>query len=553
MVNNRIQIICKNNQQEISVPIGTTISEAQLLLQVQTNSPIIGALANNKPVGLHMGLYNNKTIEFIEQNSSIGKRIYVRSLVFLLYKAIQDTFPNAQFRVEYAISNGYYCTIEIDHQRINLEQLKIIKDRAIQLVEENLPFDLYYEPRQRSIQRFEQKSLHEVSQLLRYKKSYYTYYYKLGETYDFYADVLVPSTKYLHNFDICPYFDGFLLRVPKKNNAEQLEEITQQRKTYDIYKEHVKWCNIIGMNSITDLNALNKEQRSSLIKVAEALHEKKIAKIAEQIIEKGSVRMVLIAGPSSSGKTTTSKRLSIQLAASGIKPRTLSLDNYYLTHDKTPKDEFGELDFESLYALDLPLLNKQLQQLIAGETIIPPVFNFKTEQREEGKPMQLKENEILIMEGIHGLNPELTASIDDGLKFKIYASALTSLSLNDRNWISASDTRLLRRIIRDYKYRNYPADKTIDRWPSVRRGEDKWIFPFQENADAMFNSSLLFELASIKRQAEPILNEVAQDSDSYPEAKRLLHLLEFVVGIPYNEIPQTSLLREFLGGSGFHY
>lgn len=553
MINNRIQVICKNNGQTINIPVGTTLNEALLLLQIQTKSPIIGALVNNKPAFLNMGLYNNKTIEFIEQNSSIGKRIYVRSLVFLLYKALKDTYPQALFRVEYAISNGYYCTIEMDGQRITLDQLNLVKERATQLIEEDLPFELFYEPRAKIIQLFNELSRPDISNLLQYKKSYYSYYYRLGDTCNFFADILVPSTKYLNKFDISPYFDGFLLRVPQKDNLNQLEEITQQRKTYEIYKEHVKWCNIIGINNIPKLNALTKEKRSTLIKVAEALHEKKIAKIAEQIIEKKTVRIVLIAGPSSSGKTTTSKRLSVQLAASGIRPVTLSLDNYYLTHDKTPKDEFGELDFESLYALDLPLLNQQLGQLIAGETIIPPVFNFKTEQREEGKPIQLKENEILVMEGIHGLNPELTASIDESQKFKVYASALTALSLNDLNWISASDTRLLRRIIRDYKYRNYPAEKTIERWASVRRGEDKWIFPFQENADAMFNSSLLFELASIKRQAEPILNEVAQDSDSYPEARRLLHLLEYVVGIPYHEIPQTSLLREFLGGSGFHY
>jgi uridine kinase len=431
--------------------------------------------------------------------------------------------------------------------------LEDIKNRATQLVEQDLPIELFYEPRQQTIQLFKDNNDTGVSNLLEYQKSYYTYYYQLGGTTDFYADLLVPSTKYLTQFDLCAYFDGFLIRVPQKDNANQLEEIIQQRKTYEIYKEHVNWCNLMGINNITDLNALTKEQRSICIKVSEALHEKKIAKIAEQIVENKDIRIVLIAGPSSSGKTTTSKRLSVQLAASGVRPRTLSLDNYYLTHDKTPLDEFGELDFESLYALDLPLLNQQLQQLIAGETIIPPIFNFKTEQREQGKPMQLNENEILVIEGIHGLNPELTASIPEKLKFKVYASALTALSLNDHNWISASDTRLLRRIIRDYKYRNYPAYKTIDRWPSVRRGEDKWIFPFQENADAMFNSSLLFELASIKRQAEPILNEVPQDSDSYPEARRLLHLLDFVVGIPYSEIPQTSLLREFLGGSGFRY
>lgn len=553
MATNRIKIICKNNGKSIEVPFGTTISEAQLLLQVQTESPIVGALINNKPACLHSGLYNNKTIEFIEQNSSIGKRIYVRSLVFLLYKAIQDTYPQARFRVEYAISNGYYCTITINKERISTQQLEDIKNRATQLVEQDLPIELFYEPRQQTIQLFKDNNDTGVSNLLAYQKSYYTYYYQLGGTTDFYADLLVPSTKYLTQFDLCAYFDGFLIRVPQKDNANQLEEIIQQRKTYEIYKEHVNWCNLMGINNITDLNALTKEQRSTCIKVAEALHEKKIAKIAEQIVENKDIRIVLIAGPSSSGKTTTSKRLSVQLAASGVRPRTLSLDNYYLTHDKTPLDEFGELDFESLYALDLPLLNQQLQQLIAGETIIPPIFNFKTEQREQGKPMQLNENEILVIEGIHGLNPELTASIPEKLKFKVYASALTALSLNDHNWISASDTRLLRRIIRDYKYRNYPAYKTIDRWPSVRRGEDKWIFPFQENADAMFNSSLLFELASIKRQAEPILNEVPQDSDSYPEARRLLHLLDFVVGIPYSEIPQTSLLREFLGGSGFRY
>ena len=553
MIAGRIEIICKNNGQKISAPIGVSLKELLLLFKIENSESILGALVNNKPMPLKSQIYANKTVEFIDYTSAIGRGIYVRSVAFMLNKALKDLFENTEFRIEHSVPSGFYCTIKSNGKNITNEKLELLLAKARGMVVEDLPFELQYHPKQEVIEEFKKQGDTAVADLLKYSKYYYTHYYKLGDTIDYYHSLLAPSTSYLNLFDLSPLFDGFLLRVPKQTNTSELEDIVPMDKIFEIFQEYIDWNKIVGLEDLPSLNGISKEGKAALIKVTEALHEKKIAKIAEEIANRPNVKIVLVAGPSSSGKTTFSKRLSVQLAASKLRPIPLSLDNYYLTHDKTPLDEFGELDFESLYALDLPLFNEQLQAMLRGEEVQTPIFNFQNGKRELGPKVKLKENDVLVIEGIHGLNPELTVSIPDENKFKVYASALTTLSLSPRNWLSTSDTRLLRRCIRDHKYRNYPAENTILRWPSVQRGEKKWIFPYQENADAMFNSSLLFEISAIKKQAEPLLTEVPQDSDAYPEARRLLNLLQFFTPISYSEVPNTSLLREFLGGSSFRY
>lgn len=553
MMGNRIEIICKNNGEKISAPMGVSLEELLLLFRIENPKSILAALVNNKPMPLKSQIFANKTVEFIDYSSNIGRDIYVRSVAFMLNKVLQDLFENTEFRIEHSVPSGYYCTIKSNGKNISSEELEKLLAEARKMVQQDLTFEMLYHPKQEIIEEFRKIGNNAVADLLGYSKFYYAHYYKLGDTIDYYHSLLAPSTSYLKLFDVSPIFNGFLLRVPKQADTSTLEDIVPMNKIFEIFQEYIDWNKIVGLEDLPELNAINKEQRAALIKVTEALHEKKISKIAERIAENPKVKIILVSGPSSSGKTTFSKRLSVQLAACKLRPIALSLDNYYLTHDKTPLDEFGELDFESLYALDLPLFNEQLQAMLRGEEVQTPKFNFETEKRELGPKIKLNENDVLVIEGIHGLNPELTASIPDEKKFKVYVSALTTLSLGPRNWLSTSDTRLLRRCIRDHKYRNYPAEKTIMRWPSVRRGESKWIFPYQENADEMFNSSLLYEISSIKKQAEPILTEVPQDSDAYPTAKRLLNLLQFFTPIPYNEVPNTSLLREFLGGSSFRY
>lgn len=553
MMGNRIEIICKNNGEKISAPMGVSLEELLLLFRIENPKSILAALVNNKPMPLKSQIFANKTVEFIDYSSNIGRDIYVRSVAFMLNKVLQDLFENTEFRIEHSVPSGYYCTIKSNGKNISSEELERLLAEARKMVQQDLTFEMLYHPKQEVIEEFRKIGNNAVADLLGYSKFYYAHYYKLGDTIDYYHSLLAPSTSYLKLFDVSPIFNGFLLRVPKQADTSTLENIVPMDKIFEIFQEYIDWNKIVGLEDLPELNAINKEQRAALIKVTEALHEKKISKIAERIAENPKVKIILVSGPSSSGKTTFSKRLSVQLAACKLRPIALSLDNYYLTHDKTPLDEFGELDFESLYALDLPLFNEHLQAMLRGEEVQTPKFNFETEKRELGPKIKLNENDVLVIEGIHGLNPELTASIPDEKKFKVYVSALTTLSLGPRNWLSTSDTRLLRRCIRDHKYRNYPAEKTIMRWPSVRRGESKWIFPYQENADEMFNSSLLYEISSIKKQAEPILTEVPQDSDAYPTAKRLLNLLQFFTPIPYNEVPNTSLLREFLGGSSFRY
>lgn len=554
MDSNRITIICKNNGKTVQVPVGANLSEIQLLTGAETKHQTIGALVNNKLMGLSMPIFRNYTVEFIDVSSRSGHRIYVRSLIFVLYKAARDVLGECRLRVEHPISTGYYFEISKDGKMISPEQLEAIKLRMREIIAADLRFKSFYRPTTEVEQMFREAGNISTANLLHYVKDYYSVYYTLDGLPDFYASLLVPSTGHLKNFDLSPYFDGFFLNVPSLENPDELGAAQQLKRTFDTFREYWSWCRIIGINDVADLNSAGRDQLNLLVKVAEALHEKKIVQIADRIASDRRIKVILIAGPSSSGKTTFSKRLSVQLAASGIMPVAISLDNYFVDRDKTPLDENGDHDFESLYALNLPLLYEDLDKLIRGEQVTPPIYNFETGKSQKGRmKIEPRPNQVFVLEGIHALNPELTKSLADETKFKIYVEPLTAISIDDHNWIPTEDTRMLRRIIRDHKYRSYSAADTILRWPSIRAGEEKWIRPFTENADAIFNSSLVFELPAIRKQAEPILSEVRQDSDAYPEARRLIKLLRFISPIAYNDIPSTSLLREFLGGSGFRY
>ena len=435
---------------------------------------------------------------------------------------------------------------------IELEDVAAIKKRMQEIIAENIPYHRVECHTTEAVRIFNERGMNDKVKLLETSGSLYTYYYTLGDTVDYYYGNLLPSTGYIWLFDIVKYYDGLLLRIPNRANPDVLEEVVKQEKMLDVFKEHLRWNYIMGLGNVGDFNlACETGHATDLINVAEALQEKKIAQIADDIYHRGEngnrVKLVLISGPSSSGKTTFSKRLSVQLMTNGLRPYPISLDNYFVDREDTPRDENGNYDYESLYALDLELFNTQLQALLRGEEVELPRFNFNLGKKEyKGDKLRIDEHTILILEGIHALNPELTPQIPAASKYKIYVSALTTISLDDHNWIPTTDNRLLRRIIRDFNYRGYSAQETISRWPSVRAGEDKWIFPYQENADVMFNSALLFEFAVLRCHAEPILTSVPRNCPEYAEAYRLLKFIKYFTPVQDKEIPPTSLLREFL-------
>ena len=554
-----VKILCKNNGQSYDVAIGSSLLEVLQTLNLQLPYPIVSAKVNNRSEGLRFRLYNNKDIEFLDLRQSSGMRTYVRSLCFVLYKAVRTLFPKGILRVEHPVSKGYYCNLFLDRP-LKAEDVAAIKRQMERIIAENLPFERYECHTDEVIRLFNAQGLSDKVKLLETSGSLYSYYNSCGDTIDFYYGNLLPSTGYLRLWDILPYDEGILLRIPNKEQPDRLEEIIKQEKMLEVFKEHLHWNQLMGLNNVGDFNHLCLQGHATdLINLNEALQERKIARIAEAIASRsadgsGGVKLVLISGPSSSGKTTFSKRLSIQLMTCGLRPYPISLDNYFVNREETPLDAQGNYDYESLYALDLKLFNDQLQALLRGEEVELPTFNFTTGRKEyKGERLRIDQNTILVLEGIHALNPELTPDIPDGKKFKVYVSALTTISLDNHNWIPTTDNRLLRRIIRDYKYRNYSAQQTISRWPSVRAGEDKWIFPYQENADMMFNSAMLYELAVLRSHAEPILSSVPQNCPEYAEAYRLLKFIRYFTPVQDKEIPPTSLLREFLGGSSFKY
>ena len=553
-----IQIYCVNNGKTLDFPTGCELLDIFPATGVELPYPVISARVNNVTEGLNYKVYNNKDVEFLDLRDPSAMRTYVRSLCFVLYKAVSELFSDGQLFIRHPVSNGYYCSLYINRP-ITVEDVNAIKAKMKEIIAADIPFKCIESQATEAIRLFKERGRKDKVRLLETSGRLYTKYYMLGDTMDSYYGNLVPSTGYIGLFDIVKYYDGLLLRIPNRTNPDKLGDIVKQEKMLDVFQEHLRWNHILDMETVGDLNnACQKGYATQIINVAEALQEKKIAKIAEQIYNRSQegrpVKLVLISGPSSSGKTTFSKRMSVQLLANGILPYAISLDNYFLQREDTPKDENGEYDYESIYALDLELFNKQMQAILRGEEVELPYYNFQTGKREyRGQKIKLRENMVLVMEGNHGLNPELTPQISDDNKFKIYVSALTTISLDHHNWIPATDNRLVRRIIRDFNYRGYSAQQTIARWQSVRAGEDKWISPFQENADAMFNSALLFEFAAFRSYVEPILNMVPQNCREYAEAYRLLKFMKYFYPIRDNEIPHTSLLREFIGGSSFVY
>ncbi len=550
-----IQIRCKNNKKSQKVAIGSTLFDIFSEFGLQMSHGPVSCKVNNKVEGLHYRVYNNKDVEFLDMTSPSGSRAYTRTLFFVLCKAVKDVFPaSPDVIIDIPVSNGFYVDVRLERPLVE-EDVNMIRHRMEKIIADRMPIRRYMVPTEEAIALFEEKGDVEKVKLLKTSGSIYTTYYKIGDYVDFYYGTLLTNTSELYLFGLEKYYDGMLLRIPSLKNPDVLGEVTKQDKMFEIFKEHHRWQNILGIRTVGDFNmAVEKGFTTDIINVSEALQEKKIVKIAEEIAHRQGVKLVLLAGPSSSGKTTTCKRLSIQLAVNGLKPLQISLDDYFVDREKTPKDENGEYDYESIYALDLQLINDQFNALFRGEEVELPKYDFQTgKSKKSGKKLKMAPNNVLVVEGIHALNPELTSHIPDEQIFRVYASALTTILLDNHNYIPTTDNRLLRRIIRDYKYRGVSAQDTIHRWPSVRAGENKWIFPFQENADAMFNSAMLFELAVIKTQAEPLLQQVPENCEEYAEAYRLLKFLKYFKGIPYNNLPPTSLLREFLGGSSFHY
>ena len=549
-----IQIRCKNNKKSQKVEIGSTLFDIFSAFDLKMTHGPVSARVNNKVEGMHYRVYNSKDVEFLDMTSSSGSRAYTRTLFFVLCKAVQDIYPATDVVIDIPVSNGFYVDIRLGRPVVD-EDVNIIRRRMQEIIDARMPIRRFTVPTEEAVALFQEKGDVEKVKLLKTSGSIYTTYYKIGDYVDYYYGTLLTNTSQLYLFGLEKYYDGMLLRIPSLKNPDVLGEMTRQDKMFEIFKEHHRWQSILGIRSVGDFNqAIDANHSTDIINISEALQEKKIANIAEEIASRKGVKLVLLAGPSSSGKTTSCKRLSIQLAVNGLKPLQISLDDYFVDREKTPKDASGEYDYESIYALDLDLINEQFNALFRGEEVELPKYDFQSgKSKKSGNKLKMNDNNVLVVEGIHALNPELTAHIPQEQIFRVYASALTTILLDNHNYIPTTDNRLLRRIIRDYKYRGVSAQETIHRWPSVRAGENKWIFPFQENADAMLNTAMLYELAVIKTQAEPLLQQVPENCEEYAEAYRLLKFLKYFKGIPYNNLPPTSLLREFLGGSSFHY
>ena len=549
-----VQIYIKNNGKTIEVPMGAQLEEVYQLSGLQMEHGPISAHVNNKVEGMHFRVYKQKEVEFLDITSASGSRAYTRTLFFVLCKVAHELFDPCKVAIDIPVSNGYYVNLNIGRP-VTLDDAGAIRRRMQEVVDAGLPVHRHETTTEEAITLFEGLHNHSKVKLLKSTGRLYSTYYDIDGSVDYYYGSLLTNTSQLYLFGVEKYYDGLLLRLPSREHPNELGEMTHQDKMFGIFKEHHHWQDILGLRTVGDLNdVIQQGHYSTLIQISEALQEKKIAQIADEIARRKGTKLVLIAGPSSSGKTTTCKRLSVQLAVNGIRPVNISLDDYFIDREHTPRDEKGDYDFEHLHALNLPLFNEQLAALFRGEEVELPRYDFPTgTSQKSGKRLRLGENEILVVEGIHALNPELTSQIPNEQIYRIYASALTTILLDNHNYIPTTDNRLLRRIIRDHKYRAVSALQTIRRWPSVRAGENKWIFPYQENADAMFNTAMLFELAVIKSQAEPLLEEVPENCPEYAEAYRLRKFLSYIRPIPEGQIPPTSLLREFLGGSSFKY
>lgn len=551
-----IDIYFEDIKEKRSYPVGTDLQTILADFTPEYKGEILGAMVNNKLKELNYEIYKPKSVSFVDVTHPDGRRMYVRSLCFLLYKAVHDLFPKTGFRVEHSISNGLYCRITDRSIMLTPDLIENIKTRMLEIIEADLPFIREEIETEKAIELFESQGLKEKTSLFRTRGNMYTSVYHLGDTVDYFYGFLVPSTGMLKIFDLLPFAHGMLLMPPGRRNATEIKPMIDQEKMMKVFSEFKRWGKVLNISNVGDLNRyVDNDNISELIKISEALHEKKIAQIADKIRKKRKhTKLILISGPSSSGKTTFGKRLAIQLKVAGLNPVNLSLDNYFVDREHTPKDENGEYDFEALEALDIRLFNQNLVDLMNGEEVELPKFSFETGARYyNGEKLKINGKQILVVEGIHALNPKLTPLIADESKFRIYISALTSISIDGHNRIPSTDNRLIRRIVRDHKYRKYSALDTISRWPSVRRGEERNIFPFQEEADAMFNSALPYELGVLKRHAEPILKEIQPNQVEYSEANRLLKFFSYFLPIKDHEIPPTSLMREFLGGSTFEY
>ena len=559
-----IQIRCRNNGKTLEVPVGANLQEVYKRCGLEMEFGPVSAKVNNKVEGMHYRVYKRKDIEFMDLHTSSGIRVYTRTLFFVLCKAAHDLWPQCKVVIDIPVSNGYYVDLKIRTLDENGNKVRIpttpddvaaLRQRMQEIIDAKMAIHRFECTTEEAIAMFREMNAMSKVKLLENDGRLYTTYYDLDGYKDYYYGTLLTNTSELHLFGVEYYYTGILLRIPSQQDPSKLGAFIRQDKMFEIFQEHHRWQAILGLTTVGDLNAaIDHGHTNQLIQLSEALQEKKIAQIADEIARRKSVKMVLIAGPSSSGKTTTCKRLSLQLAVNGINPVGILLDDYFLDREQTPKDENGDYDFEHLHALNLPLLNEHLKALFNGEEIELPRYNFQKGKSEwSGKKLRLKGNEMLVLEGIHALNPELTGDIPEEKIFRVYASALTTILLDSHNYVPTTDNRMLRRIIRDHKYRGVTAQETIRRWPSVRKGENRWIFPYQENADAMFNSAMLFELAVIKQQAEPLLEQVPESCEEYAEAYRLRKFLKYIKPIAEDQIPPTSLLREFLGGSSFEY
>ena len=549
-----IQIRCKNNKKIVNVNIGSTLSDVLNEINLKMPYGPVCAKVNNKVEGLHYRLYHKKDVEFLDMTSGSGSRNYTRSVFFVLCKAVKDIWPKSHVVIDIPVSNGYYCDLRIGRP-VTEEDVAKVKARMDEIIAAAMPICRHESVTEKAIKLFSDLGDTAKVKLLQTTGRLYTTYYEIDGYYDFYYGSLLTNTKQIYLYGLDKYYDGMLLRIPTLKDPSILPEMIRQDKLFEIFKEHHHWQDVMEIRTVGDFNnAVDTDHSIDLINISEALQEKKIAHIADEIAKRKGVKLILLAGPSSSGKTTTCKRLSIQLIANGLRPLQISLDDYFVDREQSPRDEKGDYDFESIHALNLKLINEQFNALFNGEEVELPRYDFPTGKSvKSGNKLKMEDNNVLVVEGIHALNPELTAQIPEELKYRVYVSALTTILLDDHNYIPTTDNRLLRRIIRDYKYRGVDARETIRRWPSVRAGENKWIFPFQENADVMFNSAMLFELAVIKQQAEPVREQVPENCPEYSEAYRLLKFLKYIKPIPNTDIPPTSLLREFLGGSSFKY
>ncbi len=549
-------VYCENTKKEKKYTFGTTLADIIEDQKIDIGEDILGAMVNNTLKELDYMLYKPKTVRFIGYSHPDGQRMYVRSLSMVLFKAVVDLYPGYKLRIEHTVSKGLYCELEkLINEETHHEVIKKLRNRMTEIIDLDLPFEREEIRTEVALRIFEEFGLEDKCTLMRTRRQFYSSVYKLDDVVNYFYGYLVPSTGYLKRFELVKYYKGMLLVMPKKENPNELEDIVIQNKLFDIFQEFNEWVEIIGVPNVGRLNEITQSGNiGDIIKISEALQEKKLASVADMIHKREKVKVVFISGPSSSGKTTFAKRLAIQLSVIGFKPVVISMDNYFVNRELTPLDENGNYDFESPHALDVNLFNEDMLDLMAGKEIKLPKFSFSKGKRfYDDATLRMRENSIIVVEGIHGLNPETSAMIPDEKKFKVYVSALTPLSIDSSNRIPTTDNRLIRRMVRDSRYRGYSALETLQRWPSVRRGEDKHIFPFQEEADVMFNTALLFELGVLKQWAEPLLREVPPNTPEYSEAKRLLKFLSYLVCINEKEIPPTSILREFLDGSSFDY